>query len=430
MRHIKSAIKGTTHHLSNLTFESILVLAGCAIEYYSVFLYGYASSVINVQFFISDKLLLTQSILLSFVMGPLGAIICGHIGDTLGRKKVLVATISVFALSTFFISILPGYDSIGITASILSILLRSIQTMAIGGDVIGLVTFLLEDAPSNRRGLFGGLMSMGSGIGVLLAVGSIALTDPVNNPIDSWRWRLPMSLSIFGLILSHYFYSSVGETATFRHYKRSHYKTSIPIIDLFRRNFPQFCLIVGLTASVPIITIVVNGVIPYMNIEDLGIRTRAEMATNAIAMSVFAICAPFFGALSDQIGRKPVLLAVAGILLVTSAPIFYILSFSDLERSTSIQVFFAVVTSAYFGVTFATCIEHLPTHVRYTGTVLGYYSSFVIFGGSNGQYIVKALIDLFSKDASSVIYLLAGAFLLLVASLFIKDLRHDPLSEE
>src|ERR1700722_20089436 len=238
MNFIKTILGNTRFHIgfhvSKLGRESLVAMGGIAFEYYTIFLYGYSAKVIIDYFFgQSSPLIIFSAMLLSYVMGPLGAMICGNIGDIKGRKQILAWTLAFVSIPSFLISLLPNYHQIGVTASILFIILRSIQTVAFGGDTLGLATFVLEEAPAQARGLYGGLMSMGAGIGVLCASFFISLSDPLDHPDSPWRWQIPLSFGIFGILFSLYFYRTIGETEIFKHYKEKYYVKTFPVVDVF-----------------------------------------------------------------------------------------------------------------------------------------------------------------------------------------------------
>ena len=270
MNHIEKILITTKFHLTKLGRENVISMLGMAIEYYNIFLYGYASSIIIAKFFAQSSLLIViLAMLLSYLMGPLGALFFGHIGDKKGRKKILALAIALVSIPSFLISLLPSYDQIGVLASVLFIILRSVQTMAFGGDTIGLATFVLEDAPAKHRGLFGGFMATGAAIGVFFASLVVAMFDPLGALNSSWRWRIPLCIGIFGIIISIYFYRTFGETETFKHYKQKYYRKTLPIVDLFKKNKLNFSRIIGITALVPIITIIVFGYIPFLGVSHL-----------------------------------------------------------------------------------------------------------------------------------------------------------------
>jgi MHS family proline/betaine transporter-like MFS transporter len=418
-------------HLSKLDKESIIAMSGMAIEYYNIFLYGYLAALIIPQFFLRDSPLITlTAVLLSYFIGPLGAIICGHIGDTLGRKRILALALAFVSISSFLISVLPTYDQIGLSASILFLFLRSVQTLGFGGDAVGLVTFILEDAPSKHRGLFGGFMSTGSAAGVLFASLFVTLADPLQDPSSPWKWRFPLCLGAIGMLIAIYVYRTLGETETFKHYKAQHYVKKWPLLDLLKNKKFIFLKCIGLFSLAPIITIVIFGFIPYLGTSELGLSTRYSMWTNTTALLLFAISAPFFGALSDKIGRKWVLCGLSILFFILGLPLFWLLQNKHAYMFFIIQIFFSWIASAYYGVTMTTCIEQLPTRLRYTGVAVSFYLSYALFGGINGLYIVTVLIENAHFDIAPVFYLLLGSIIVFVSAFSLKKEFHGTLERK
>jgi MHS family proline/betaine transporter-like MFS transporter len=416
-------------YLSKLSKESIIAILGITSEYYNIFLYGYMAYIIIPNFFsFSSPLIILSAIFLSYIIGPIGAIVCGHVGDTLGRKKILAWTVAGIALSSFFISILPTYDQIGIIASILFIALRSVQTLAFGGDMVGLVTFILEDTPKNKRGLFGGYMSMGAGLGVGLASFFLFLLKPFNDSGLLWKWRILLSLGLFGMIIAIYFAKSLGETATFRRYKESRYISTWPFFDLLKDNKMLLLKIIGITALVPIITIVIYGYIPFLSVTHLHLSFKISMRDNFIALLIFALGAPFFGYLSDKRGRKFVLFGVSLIFFFLGFPLFWFLNYVNKFIFFIVQLLFSLIASAYYGVTMTASVETFPTHIRYTGIALGYYISYALFGGINGAFVEKFLIKHVFLEISPVFYLLFGSFIVFISVCFLKEKACHKLS--
>jgi len=236
--------------LSRLQKESIIAGSGIALEYYSVFLFGYTSFIILPFFFRSPVALVNGWIsILEAIMGVIGAIICGHVGDTLGRKKILVYTIAFVALPPFLISILPGYDHIGIIATAAFIIFRLIQMFAFGGDMIGLVTFILEDdSATKQRGKLGGYMSMCAGIGAAIASLNLYLVDPFSDPTSFWKWRLILIFGVIGMLVANYLKKTLGKSDRFSHYQKEHHKRSLPpLVDVMLNNKLSLLRVLGIT---------------------------------------------------------------------------------------------------------------------------------------------------------------------------------------
>lgn len=419
---MKKAISRAIFHISKIEHETIVTVFGIAIEYYVVFLNGYLAPIIISHFFVeSSPLIIFSSFILSYIMGPIGAIICGHFGDVYGRKKILSWTIAFVAIPSLFIAILPGYDTIGIYASIIFIFLRSVQMVAIAGDMIGLATFVLEEVKPKRRGLFGGYMSMGASLGVLLASLCTAIFNPYQNSASYWEWRAMTLIGFAGMFVALYFYLNFSETQTFKHYKKEHYIGTPPLRDLIKSKKLLFMKIVGISSLAPIISLTIFGFVPFIGMNYLHLSPSLSMWSNTIALGVFALLAPIFGKLSDKIGRKPILISVSLAYLVLGFPLFYLLDNGNAEMFFIIQVFFSIIASAYYGVTFALCIEQFPTHIRYTGVALSRYITYLLFGGINGFHIMNILIEDIHIEISPVFYLLFGCLLVLISILSIKE---------
>ncbi|HSX37496.1 MAG TPA: MFS transporter [Chlamydiales bacterium] len=412
--------------------ETIIAGIGIALEYYSIFLFGYLSFLILPYFFLRpSSFLLKLAIILEAIMGILGTMLCGHIGDTLGRKKILVYTIACVALPSFIISILPGYESIGITASLVFIMLRSIQMLAFGGDEIGLVTFILEDIPANQRGRFGGYMSMGAGIGVCLACLFVFFSNPFAEPAVFWKWRLLLIFGVFGLFIANYLKKTFGETAVFRHFKMTRPITTPPLFSLFKTNKIVFLKILGITVLAPIITIVIFGWVPQFSVKHLGLPSNQAMLLNAGALFLFSLGAPIFGNWSDRLGRKRVLLGVSLFFLIFSPLLVYLLA-----NTTTVMQFFCIeailtfAASAYYGVAMTASIEHVPTHIRYTGVAVAYYINYAIFGGVSGNHIDRLLTGSINLELAPVFYLMIGSAIVFISSSFLNEEARHELSDD
>ena len=193
----------------------------------------------------------------------------------------------------------------------------------------------------------------------------------------------------------------------------------------------SFIKSIGVFALAPIITLIIFSFIPHLGLTSLGLSSRYIMWINTLSLVVFTISAPLFGALSDRkkIGRKPILISVSLIFLILGFPLFYFFEYHSVFTYACIQVFFSWVSSAYYGIAMTTNIEHLPTHLRYTGVALSFTFSYALFGGVVGLRIVKILIEDIKIDIAPSFYLLFGAIIVLLSSIFIKEEARHSLEE-
>lgn len=417
---------------SHLKRESTIAGIGIALEYYSVFLFGYLSFIILPHFFQkSISYTVSLILILEAVMGVIGAIICGHVGDTLGRKKILAYTIACVAFPSFAISILPSYDQIGIIASIIFIALRLTQVLAFGGDMIGLVTFILEDVPPNQRGKFGGYMSMSAGIGTCIASLFLYFADPFSNPTSFWKWRFLLIFGITGMFVANYLKNMFGESEFFMHYKKIRHNAVPPIIDVIKNNKLTVLRVMGITILAPIITLTIYGWLSQFSVKHFELSARHAMLFNFGALVLFAIGACLFGKWSDRFGRRRILIGVSAFFLFFSYPLFkYLTQTETIVQLFLIQAIFAFASSAYYGAAMTACIEHVPTHIRYTGVAVGYYINYALFGGISGDYIEKFLIGRQYPESSPVFYLMTGALIVLACSYFLKEKAGRVLSDK
>src|ERR687885_12379 len=222
---------------------------GTAIEWYDFFLYGTAATLVFGQLFFptGDPLISTLSALGTFAVGfiirPLGGVIFGHYGDRLGRKTVLILTLTMMGAATFLIGCLPTYDTIGVLAPILLVLLRVVQGLGVGGEWGGAALMAVEYAPEDKRGYYGSWPQMGVPAGLLLSTGIFsAVSFLPNEQFLAWGWRIPFLLSIILIGVGLFVRTRLLETPAFSEVQESHTEAQMPIMDVLR-NYPKNVLL-------------------------------------------------------------------------------------------------------------------------------------------------------------------------------------------
>ena len=209
---------------SNIRKVALTSLSGTSIEWYDFFLYGAAAGLVFPKLFFGDADPTTALILsfLTFAAGfiarPIGGIIFGHFGDTIGRKKTLVTALMLMGISSTFIGLLPTYDTIGVAAPILLTLLRFCQGIAIGGQWGGAMLLVTESAPHDRRGYYGAYAQAGAPVGVILAnIAFISVsTLTTEESFLSWGWRIPFLISFVLVLISMYIQLKLEDTKSFQ----------------------------------------------------------------------------------------------------------------------------------------------------------------------------------------------------------------------
>ena len=352
---------------------------GSLIEYYDFLLYSTASAVVFNQVFFSNLDPVTGTIAsfgtfaAGYLARPLGGVIFGHFGDRLGRKKMLVLTMVIMGLVSFLIGLIPTYAAIGATAPVLLILLRVIQGIAVGGEWGGAVLITAEHATS-RRGLWASFTNAGAPAGMVLSTAVMAGMAAITTEEQflSWGWRVPFLLSIVLLAVGLWIRLSVTESPAFQALKDQKKETKAPLLDVLRNSPRTLLLAVGVGLG----AFVMQGTLTTFAISyAVGAGFSRDTVLNALTLSSAVAVAGIIGwsALTDRVGRRPVVVAAA---LVLGAFAFALFPMID-SGSTALLVLAVVlgqgvIHSAFYGPLAALMSEVFSTRSRYTGASLGY----------------------------------------------------------
>lgn len=363
-------------------------MLGTAIEWYDFFLYGTAAALVfNKLFFPSlSPLAGTMAAFASYAVGffarPLGGIIFGHFGDKVGRKSMLVTTLLMMGIATFLVGLLPTYDQAGLIAPILLVVLRLVQGLAVGGEWGGAVLMVAEHSHNSRRGFFVSWVQVGVPVGLLMATGVFSLfTLLPDEAFLSWGWRVPFLLGIVLTGLGFFIRMKVMESPVFEQAKSAEPATRPPILEVLATHRRSVLLSMGARmAENAFFYIFTIWVLSYATQHlDMSKSTLLNAVLLGSAFQVVAI--PYFGALSDRVGRKPVYLGGAISLILLAFPFFWLVE----TRSTPL-VWLAIVLgmighAAMYGPQAAFFSELFGTRTRYTGASLGYQLAAPFSGG-------------------------------------------------
>ena len=418
-------------------------LVGSTIEWFDYFLYGtVAALVFNQLFFVTDDpafgtLYAFAAFALAFLIRPFGGIIFSHIGDKIGRKRTLVLTLSLMGLATFLMGVLPTYQTIGIWAPVLLILLRLVQGLGLGGEWGGALLLAVEYAPKEKRGLFGSIPQMGVTLGMLM--GTLALSVMTLLPDDaflSWGWRVPFILSALLVVFGLWIRKGIDETPSFKKIQQKGDVPKLPIADTLRYHWREVLIAIGAkvveTAPFYIFgTFIVSYATQHLDFSETN-------ALNAVTIGtiVTTILMPIMGAFSDKVGRKPLYVGGTILMILYAFPYFWLLhqgSVAMLILATVIGlgIIWAPIT-AVLGTMFS---EIFSARVRYTGISLGYQIGAAVAGGT-APLIATALLIRFNNSYIPVaLYIIFTAVISLIAVITVKDKRaadldaDDPLIE-
>jgi len=392
-------------------------LIGTSLEWYDFFIYATAAALVfNKLFFPSFEplvgtLLAFTTYAVGFISRPLGGVVFGHYGDRIGRKNVLVATLLLMGIATMLVGLLPTYAAIGIWAPVLLVVLRFLQGLGLGGEWGGAVLMTLESGDSRRRGLNASWPQVGVPIGLLLANGVLSLTNAVtsDDAFLSWGWRVPFLLSGVLVIVGLWIRVTIAESPLFTEVEQSGEKSHAPIMAVLRRYPRKVLLAIGARVGVDVafytfVLFITTYVATYLHLPK-------EYALNAtlIAAAVQVVAIPYFGHLSDRIGRRPVMLVGAVGAAVWVFVFFALLDTGHFALIALASVVALILHAALYGPQASFIAEMFPTNVRYTGASMGYQLAGIL-GGALAPIASVALLHHF--DTSVVVSIYAVAMLL------------------
>jgi len=378
---------------------------GNFMEWYDFGVYGYIATTIAQVFYPGNSvsavhLIATFSTLAAaFVVRPLGGLVFGPLGDRLGRKRVLMITIVLMTVGTTASGLIPGYSTIGIWAPLLLVVARVFQGLSTGGEYVGAMTYVVEQAPDRKRGMVVGFLPMGNLIGFVLAGLLVTGLQTWLSPHDmlTWGWRIPLLLSApFGLI-ALYMRLRLDESAAYRNASAVEDGSDDGNRDQLRRTVVEqwrpmlICAALVLTSTSA--DYMLTGYLPtYLKVVvHLGHTAGLVMITMTLAILMVALV--FVAMLSDRIGIKPIMRTGCGLLIAGSIPAFLLIRSSGPYPVIFIGVLLIGLMELCFDSTSAALLPALfPTKVRYGALAIAYNISISTVGGST-PLIAQALIS-------------------------------------
>jgi metabolite-proton symporter len=362
---------------------------GTTIEWYDFFIYGVAATLVfRSQFFpgfseLEGTLAALGTFAVGFVARPVGGIVMGHFGDRVGRKSMLVVSLLMMGVATTLIGLIPPYAAIGVWAPLLLVLLRLVQGAGVGGEWAGAVLMSVENAPPNRRGLYGTFPQLGLPSGILLSqlVFLILNTAMSQEAFLAWGWRIAFLVSSALIIVGLVIRLRIEESVEFERVREEGRVEKLPVLEVLRRSPLQ--LVVGSLASLaaPAIGYLVSVYMVSYGTAQLGVPTATMLW---ILVGISAIQIPVMlatGLAADRIGRKPAFLVGAVIAVAWAFPLFALV---DTRSVPLIVLSLAVITVAnavLAGVQPALITEMFPVRLRYSGASISYTVASILGGG-------------------------------------------------
>ncbi len=320
---------------------------GTLIEWYDFYIYGAMAVIIAQQFFPQDNptaafLAALATFAAGFVVRPFGALVFGRIGDLIGRKYTFLLTLLLMGGSTFAIGCIPGYASIGIWAPILILLLRFVQGLALGGEYGGAATYVAEHSPKGQRGYYTAYIQTTATLGFFLSMGVILLTRKSVgvSAFNAWGWRIPFLVSIFLIAVSVYIRLKMNESPMFSKLKKEGKISKNPLKESFAKKANLKMVLLALFAAV-----MGQGVVWYtgqfyaQTFIERVLSVEFEQVRWLLCVSIL-MATPFFlvfGAWSDKIGRKTIMLGGMLLAVLTYRPIYQAMyNIGDVTKKTEI----------------------------------------------------------------------------------------------
>jgi MFS family permease len=411
---------------------------GSTIEFYDFILYATATATVFAPVFFStlDPMLAIVASYLTFAAGyvsrPLGGIIFGHFGDRIGRKRMLLLSMSVMGGVSILIGLVPA---VPVWGAFLLLALRLLQGIAIGGEWGGAALMSLEHAEGSKRGFAASFANAGGPAGAFLGTAALALFALL--PEDhflAWGWRVPFLLSAVLLVVGLYVRSRVAESPVFvaameEAEKRKAQTRSIPIMKVLRR--PDVLIIVGLVGTGAFVIQALFSTFGITYAVQAGVDRPVALWAFAFSQLFAAAAIPVFGALSDRVGRKPVMLTGYLGMAVLAFPLFWALSTGVTWLVFAVfLVALTILQSLTFGPMAAFLSENFGTTSRYTGASLGYQIA-ALLGAGFTPVIASSIFAAGGGVITGVIWFLIGGCALsaLVLGFFTKESRHVRIDE-
>ena len=359
---------------------------GALLEWYDFYVFATASALVFGPLFFpsSDPLLSTMASFGAFASGflarPIGGLIFGDIGDRIGRRASLIATLVIIGTGTFLIGLLPSFAQAGVWAPILLITLRVAQGIGLGGEYAGASLITIEHAPSGRRGFWGSLPQAASPGGLLLSslvFGLIALLPP--RAFIAWGWRVPFLLSVIMLGIGLYVRLHIAETPEFEAIRGV--RTELPIVDLLRTHGRAALLATGARLAETVSGNMIKSFgLTYATVQ-LGLPREEALGALLVTSGVGLIVTPMYGVLGDRFGPRAVYMTGAAFAALLAFPFFWVL-----EQRTVAAVWIGFVTAYNLGPTLMLSVQAtffttlFEARVRYTGLSVAYQVSAIVGG--------------------------------------------------
>src|SRR5919206_262311 len=409
---------------------------GTSIEWYDFFLYGTAAALVFPQLFFphashfAGVLASFATYAVGFAARPIGAALFGHWGDRIGRKATLISTLMLMGVASLLIGVLPTYATIGVWAPVLLVVLRVAQGIGVGGEWGGSVTLSLEWGNPRRRGFIASWPQVGVPIGLLLSTGMVSLVSHLTgSSFETWGWRIPFLASVVLIGIGLWGRLRVLQSPMFAKEKEAERTERTPSLEAIKRHPREILLSAMLRMSEQMPFYIFTVFVLEYGTDELGFGKDFLTNSVAAAAALSLISVPFFGHLSDRIGRKRMYMIGAVCTLLWAIPYFLLL-----DSKVSWLVFLAIFVSLIphdmqYGPQAALVAETFRTKLRYSGAGIGYQLASVVAGGP-APLLAAFLLHRFDSTLPIALYIVFGAVVTIIATLMLPEPGRDRVARE
>ncbi|MFI2452664.1 glycine betaine/L-proline transporter ProP [Streptomyces sp. NPDC019539] len=411
---------------------------GNAMEWFDFGVYSYLAVTLGKVFFPTGnptaQLLSTfGAFAAAFLVRPLGGLVFGPLGDRVGRQKVLALTMIMMAAGTFAIGLIPSYAAIGVAAPVLLLVARLVQGFSTGGEYAGATTFIAEYAPDRRRGFFGSWLEFGTLAGYIAGAGLVTLMTALLSSDDllSWGWRLPFLIAGPMGLIGLYLRTKLEETPAFaaeleKAARQERERPKVPLRDMVTGQWRALLLCMGLVLVFNVTDYMLLSYMPSYLTSELKYDDTHGLLVVLGVMALMMTVQPFAGALSDRVGRRPVIAAGCAGFFLLSVPALLLIRQGGLLAIALGMGALGLLLVCFTAAMPSALPALFPTRVRYGSLSIGFNVSVSLFGGTT-PLVVTALIGATGNVMMPAYYMMGAAVIGGAAVWFMAESARRPL---
>jgi len=419
------------NHSAPKPLQVAAAVIGNALEWYDFIIFGFLTVVIARLFFPAESqyaslLLTTATFGVGFFMRPVGGILLGLYADHKGRKATLLLIIVLMTAAIAMIGFAPTYAAIGVAAPLIMVLARLLQGFATGGEFASATSFLIESAPAHRRGFYGSWQMVGQGLAVLISalLGALITRNLTAEALDSWGWRVPFLLGLVIGPVGLFIRRHLQETEAFLE-ARGAATVKQSFGTMLATHLKEVLVCMGIITSGTISFYVILLYMPTFARTQLHLPLDQAFVAQSISLACMIVLTPLSGALSDRIGRKPIIIAALTLYFVLAFPLFnWVHNNPSFGSLVIVQIVLCCLLGVFFGPMSTAVAEQFAARARSTGLGIAYNLAVMIFGGF-AQFFVTWLIVATGSPIAPSFYVMFGAAIGVVAACFLVDRARD-----